>query len=535
MIRSIAAPNNVTVYNVTAGKTMPQFARESRTNSLRKDDSYRRRVDLLQDFTFPTASSCIKLTNDKHHLIAAGTYPPQIRTWEFDQLSLKFQRNLDHEVVTFEVLQDDWKKLAILREDRFIEFHSQGGYHFKTRVPRPGRSLAYHQHTAELLVVGSSSDVYRLNLEQGRFMAPFSSASTGLNVVKICPAHQLIMTGSEDGFLIPFDPRDKTRLQSHLVESSGLTSLSFHENGINLAVGTAAGNVYLYDLRSDKPLFKTDMRHESMVHSVDFHGSKIVAADHNSVRLFDFSGIQYTAFEPPVATTSMTFDDRTGVLFFAAEQERCLAYYIPSLGPAPSWCSYLDNITEEMEESTEVVQFDDFKFVTKDELEELGLMRLIGTGTVRSYLHGYYVDMKTWRKARAVMGFSEEFKKKRIEEEVEKEQRSKVKVGRKVSGDVDNRFSSLLNDDDFKVDQHSTEQVDVVEEEYVAPVTYKKDKKKKHSIVSVSTSKELSKTTSDELRIPLKDRLSARGGSSSSQDRRGGRGRGRGRGFQKRR
>lgn len=26
-------------------------------------------------------------------------------------------------------------------------------------------------------------------------------------------------------------------------------------------------------------------------------------------------------------------------------------YYVPSVGPAPKWCSFLDNITEELEES----------------------------------------------------------------------------------------------------------------------------------------------------------------------------------------
>lgn len=37
----------------------------------------------------------------------------------------------------------------------------------------------------------------------------------------------------------------------------------------------------------------------------------------------------------------------------ANEAPKILTYYIPSLGPAPKWCSFLDHITEELEESKE--------------------------------------------------------------------------------------------------------------------------------------------------------------------------------------
>lgn len=44
------------------------------------------------------------------------------------------------------------------------------------------------------------------------------------------------------------------------------------------------------------------------------------------------------------------------------------AYYIPQLGPAPRWCSFLDNITEEMEDQTGRNMYEDFKFVERSEL-----------------------------------------------------------------------------------------------------------------------------------------------------------------------
>ena len=35
------------------------------------------------------------------------------------------------------------------------------------------------------------------------------------------------------------------------------------------------------------------------------------------------------------------------------------------MGPAPRWCSFLDVITEELEEEESSTVYDDYKFVTK--------------------------------------------------------------------------------------------------------------------------------------------------------------------------
>ena len=43
-----------------------------------------------------------------------------------------------------------------------------------------------------------------------------------------------------------------------------------------------------------------------------------------------------------------------------------------SVGPTPQWCSFLDNLTEELEEDEEQTVYDDYKFVTSKDLEELG-------------------------------------------------------------------------------------------------------------------------------------------------------------------
>ena len=58
-------------------------------------------IDLIQHFEFPEASNRIRTTRDGHHVIATGVYKPQMRVWDLDQLSLKFERHSDAENVDF--------------------------------------------------------------------------------------------------------------------------------------------------------------------------------------------------------------------------------------------------------------------------------------------------------------------------------------------------------------------------------------------------------------------------------------------------
>ena len=60
-------------------------------------------IELLQHFEFPEASNRVKSTRDGHHVIATGTYKPQMRVWDLDQLALKFERHADVENVDFVV------------------------------------------------------------------------------------------------------------------------------------------------------------------------------------------------------------------------------------------------------------------------------------------------------------------------------------------------------------------------------------------------------------------------------------------------
>jgi ribosome biogenesis protein ENP2 len=60
-----------------------------------------------------------------------------------------------------QVLSEDYSKVVFLCADRSVAFHAKFGAYFRTRIPKFGRDLAYHPYNADLLVAGSSNEIYR--------------------------------------------------------------------------------------------------------------------------------------------------------------------------------------------------------------------------------------------------------------------------------------------------------------------------------------------------------------------------------------
>jgi ribosome biogenesis protein ENP2 len=108
----VSSFNGVKVYNLSAGKTLPQFLTDRKKRALSKDDEYRRRLEIIQDFDMPESSQCIKMTKDREHVIVTGTYPPVVKCFTVSDMALKFERGLTSDVVAFECLSDDYGKLG---------------------------------------------------------------------------------------------------------------------------------------------------------------------------------------------------------------------------------------------------------------------------------------------------------------------------------------------------------------------------------------------------------------------------------------
>ena len=466
-----------------------------------------RRIELIQDLGFPAAAHRLKLSPDGQFLFATGTHAPRVRVYELSQLSMKFERHFDAEVVDFQILSEDYSKCAFLCADRSVQLHARYGAHHKVRVPRAGRDLAFSPRTADLVVAASAPELYRLNLSEGRFLAPLATSSPAVNAVALCPAHGLLACAGEGGGLELFDLRMRKAAGwlPDAAASAGkgvggtwrggngsgnsdadLTAVRSDERGLTLAVGTSKGHVALFDLRSPLPLLTKDLMYGSPVVDLKFHGdsvavqggggggvdpfvtdfdaddadaddrrddaddgqndlpsfspsapssahsSRVVSADRHAVKIWSASdGRAHTSLQLPSnnsaggsgsgeaagAINDVLVWPGRGLIMVAGETPVVHSFFVPSLGPAPRWCSFLEALTEELEETTvssgaggngasanATTVYDDFRFVTSADLDSHGLRHLLGTPALRPYMHGFFVHNRLWQRAAAAAG-----------------------------------------------------------------------------------------------------------------------------------
>lgn len=491
----------------------------------RKADTAARETELLDAFELPTVSSRVKQTRDGAFIFASGVYPPQIQVYDTSETSMKFKRHVDSEIVDFQVLDDDWRKFALLTADRYVDLQSPFGSHFRTRVPRAARDLCLHRGTADLYVVGAGRDAWRLNLAQGRFLAPLRTARPSISVVGLSPLNRLLAFGGDDGVVEVWDSRvagrsgavaagmadsgahARAQFPRYVRESPRVSAVRFDEcDGVTMAVGTSSGHALLYDLRMPTPLFCRDQGFGLPVHTLRFlHGGvHVLSSDAKSIKVWRREDSATTVtIEPDVDVNHVCVLGRSGVLCAAVEAPRVRSYYIPSLGHAPRWCAFLDMFTEELEEEAGVAGtasgsaaarsaedgeleevYENFKFVSREDLDGVGLGHLIGTDMLKPYMHGFFVHARLYRRAvEASEPFAyEKYKQERAREKMEKMRESrigkvrsgkKVKVNKKVAERLeskrgkgrkgslgasimeDPRFAAMFEKEEFAVDEQA--------------------------------------------------------------------------------
>uniref|UniRef100_A0A8C5UU91 Nucleolar protein 10 n=1 Tax=Microcebus murinus TaxID=30608 RepID=A0A8C5UU91_MICMU len=450
----VSSLNEVKIYSLSCGKSLPEWLSDRKKRALQKKDvDIRRRIELIQDFEMPTVCTTIKVSKDGQYILATGTYKPRVRCYDTYQLSLKFERCLDSEVVTFEILSDDYSKIVFLHNDRYIEFHSQSGFYYKTRIPKFGRDFSYHYPSCDLYFVGASSEVYRLNLEQGRYLNPLQTDAAENNVCDINSVHGLFATGTVEGRVECWDPRTRNR-------------------------------VGLLDCALSSVTADSEINCLPTISALKFNGALTMAVGTSTGQ-----GKIFTSLEPEHDLNDVCLYPNSGMLLTANETPKMGIYYIPVLGPAPRWCSFLDNLTEELEENPESTVYDDYKFVTKKDLENLGLTHLIGSPFLRAYMHGFFMDIRLYHKVKLMVNpFAyEEYRKDKIRQKIEETRAQRVQLKKlpKVNKELalklieeeeekqkstwkkkvknlpniltDDRFKVMFENPDFQVDEESEE------------------------------------------------------------------------------
>lgn len=220
-------------------------------------------------------------------------------------LSLKWERFQDSDVTDLEILSSDWQKLALLQNNRIIQFHGADGRYHEIKTPRFGRKLLYDGFNCELYITSDQDQTYRFSLESGRFLEPLTSKlSYDIECINQNKETGLIMTGSKNGVVEAWDNRVRKSVatfysrsdlyaeykedimedfssgqkfmnvlnqnsestgkakneENQLNEVTGITALETH-GALDLAIGYSTGHVFLYDIRSSSPKLHKNLRY----------------------------------------------------------------------------------------------------------------------------------------------------------------------------------------------------------------------------------------------------------------------------------
>lgn len=343
-----------------------------------------------------------------------------------------------------------------------------------------------------------NGEVFRLNLEAGRYMRGYevdvggddmTSAGGGalqggiatgsVNTAAIAEeSHSLLAFGTSLGTVEFWDPRVRGRIgmlqgpaQADLIDGrSEITALQFDRSGLVLAAGSSTGLIHLYDLRSSSPVLKKDQGYGYPIQTLIFLASstmtqaqtsesKILSSDKRIIKIWDIkNGAPWTSVEPAVDLNCVAWCKDSGMLLTANEGRQQHAFFIPQLGPAPKWCSFLDNLVEEMAEDPNDPSafagqstgetYDNYKFLTMQQLETLNLSHLVGTTSLlRPYMHGYFVAQRLYEEAKLIADPSIwEERSKRVKAKIDSERESRIRGNKKVITKVNRRLAEKMID-----------------------------------------------------------------------------------------
>lgn len=283
--------------------------------------------EYLADFEFPVACNDLCFSENRRRLLAVGVYKPSVRLFDMKSSTMKFERHLANDPLRVLSLEDDAEKFAILRNDKAIEFHTKGGLHEQIKVPAQPKDMLLNKISSELYVGGGYGEIYRLSLDQGRFLR--SIPCKGANSISFSKSNGILGAVARNSLSL-FDSRSKNKIFSRDYNDEVLC-ISMNDQGLKYVIGTEIGEILEYDLRSPRPLRKMDVG--GFVRKVAYHGS-ILASTNNIVSVISDDGV-VASISPGFSINTFSADG--GTIFVGGESATIKGYYSEELGLPPSW------------------------------------------------------------------------------------------------------------------------------------------------------------------------------------------------------
>ncbi|AFP65577.1 nucleolar protein 10 (nucleomorph) [Chroomonas mesostigmatica CCMP1168] len=321
-----------------------------------KKNSMEKNVKNKLNFWFPSSVKLIKETGDSNFLIGYGLYPPQLRCFDLNDLSLKFERHLDAEIVDFQILSLNWEKIVFLRADKYLEFQIKSGRFFQTKIPEIGIDLLFASENATIYIPSCKTHIFRYNLENGKFLnclkniSRYHNTCSGKN-----PTNHLLIFGDTGGSVKLWDPRITKKFISKIkafsfckkIYRNPVSSLRFDINNPHQCyVGFKSGELVLFDLRTFKPLITKNMGNNLPIKSIrpTLHNNKVVTSDSKTIKIWNkTTGITSNFYETKENINHVCKIKKAGFIFVANDAPYIKGRYIENLGNFPDWCPNLKN------------------------------------------------------------------------------------------------------------------------------------------------------------------------------------------------
>mmetsp|Transcript_35438 Transcript_35438/g.70917 ORF Transcript_35438/g.70917 Transcript_35438/m.70917 type:complete len:337 (-) Transcript_35438:762-1772(-) len=304
---------------------------------------------LLNDFFFPQTIQKIKETKDSKFLFATGLYPPQLKCFNLEKLSVKFKRNLDSEIIDFQILTPNWEKLVLLRQDRYLEFHSKSGCHYQLRLNKKGTDLVFDSYANILYIPSNSNEIFRIDLMEGKFLSSIkTNPEISFHCSGISPVSNLIGTGTSTGLSQFWDPRSlkkpigilKTFMTlKHTINP--VSSIRFNNNYSHFCyTGQSQGETVIFDLRSFGPiLVKKNKRKESIkTIRTNFNGNLILSSNNETINLWnEKNGKTWKTIEIQSKINHVCRIKNSGFFLIATDGPFPETKFLENLGGSPFW------------------------------------------------------------------------------------------------------------------------------------------------------------------------------------------------------
>jgi ribosome biogenesis protein ENP2 len=233
-------------------------------------------------------------------------------------------------------LTSDGEKLCILRNDRIVEFHAKYGYHESIHIPEFCYDICINPFRAEVLMTGDGNNVYRFNLEQGRFLKSYNTRIQEIRSVEFNTTNGLIGIGG-DRRIEFLDQRCKKIVRS--VEYSECPStIGFSEGGLEVGVGMIEGTTYFHDLRARKEMIKID--DNTRIRRILFNGKTMIGQSGLYLRCYNRNGVlgEYRAL-----SKMSCFECSGGMIYIGFENGEMKSFGVKELGEMPRWYKAFDD------------------------------------------------------------------------------------------------------------------------------------------------------------------------------------------------